>query len=549
MAHRALSTLILSIVALAPVFVPIGAVASPARAQAAPATTVWAPATLVISGHGWGHGVGLSQYGAYGYAQHGYTYEQIVAHYFPGTDIESTTSKTIRVLLASGRDNLDISSATPFKVADAGGVSHDVADLSLHLDPSLSVNTTDAGVLPLAGPLVLTAGSSPLVFAGRSYRGTFNIALVGDKLRLINYVGLEPYLYGVVPCESPHDWPADALGAQAVVARTYALVSTKPSAAFDVYADTRSQVYHGRSGEYPESTAAVDSTTGETVYYGGAVARTFFFSTSGGRTAAIQDAWPNATPEPYLVSVSDPYDNTSPYHNWGPVTLPAQTLAKALKIAGPISDLTTVSNGSQRVSTATFTGSQGQTFSVSGDSVRQALDLRSSWFKAKVFALQRPKSALTYGTSVRVSGRARGAGSPVLQIRPSGDVWQTARSLSPGSGGLFKVTMRPRLTSYYRIVDGDIQAAPVRVPVAPRVRLSRTLRRGLRGSVKPLGATAVVELQRFRYGTWKTIARLPLSSSGSFARPGVLRAGQYRARVSGMTGLVPGLSPVVTLGS
>ncbi|MGD0274085.1 MAG: SpoIID/LytB domain-containing protein [Gaiellaceae bacterium] len=549
MTRRALSTLILCVVALTPVFAPVGAVAGREWAKETPATTVWAPATLVISGHGWGHGVGLSQYGAYGFAQHGYTYDQIVAHYFPGTDLEYAGSKTIRVLLASGRSSLTISSATPFKVTDASGTSYDVADLSLQLDSSLSINLTAGGSPSLAGPLVFTAGSSPLAFAGRTYRGKFNVAVVGDKLRLINYVGLEPYLYGVVPCESPHDWPADALEAQAIVARSYALVSIKPSSSFDVYADTRSQVYHGRSGEYPESTAAVDSTTGETVYYDGAVARTFFFSTSGGRTAAIQDAWPNALPEPYLVSVNDPYDNLSPYHNWGPVTLPSQTLAKNLKIAGPISDLTIETNGSQRVSTATLTGARDETFAVSGDAVRQALDLRSSWFEAAVFALQRPTSALPYGTSVRVSGRARGADSPVLEIRPSGGTWQTAATLSPDDSGLFQVTLKPRSTSYYRIVDGDIEAAPVRVPVAPRVRLARMSGGGLRGSVRPLGPAAVVELQRLRNDSWTTIARLPLGSSGSFARAGVLRAGQYRARVSGLEGLVSGLSPVVVLGS
>ena len=301
-------------------------------------------------------------------------------------------------------------------------------------------------------------------------------------------------------------------------------------------------------GEYPESTAAVDATQGEAVYYNGEVAHTFFFSTSGGRTAAIQDAWPKAAPLPYLVSVNDPYDSASPYHNWGPVTLSAQPLPKSLKIPGPISDLTTVNNGSHRVATATLTGAGNQTFAVSGEALRQALNLRSAWFKASVYALQRPKSALTYGTSVRVAGRARGGASPELQIRPSGGTWQTTVLLSPGDSGLFKVTLKPRSTSYYRIVDGDIQAAPVRVPVAPLVRLAATSGRGLRGSIKPAGAAAVVELQRLGSGGWTTIAKLPLSSSGGFARTGVLRAGQYRARVSGLTGLVPGFSPVVTLG-
>ena len=139
MPRRSLATLILAVAGLAPVLAPMRAVAAPERASATPVATVWAPATLVFSGHGWGHGVGMSQYGAYGYAQHGYSYDQIVAHYFPGTDLEFTGSKTIRVLLAGGRANLTISSTAPFKVTDVGGTSYDVSDLSLQLDSSLSV--------------------------------------------------------------------------------------------------------------------------------------------------------------------------------------------------------------------------------------------------------------------------------------------------------------------------------------------------------------------------------------------------------------------------
>lgn len=110
------------------------------------------------------------------------------------------------------------------------------------------------------------------------------------------------------------------------------------------------------------------------------------------------------------------------------------------------------------------------------------------------------------------------------------------------------MTIKPRATSYYRIADGDIDAAPVRVSVAPRVSLARTSGGGLRGSVRPQGAEAAVELQRLGSRGWTTIARLQLSSSGGFARPGVLRAGQYRARVSGLKGLVPGFSPIVVIG-
>jgi stage II sporulation protein D len=466
MTHRTHVALVIAVAGLAFSFVPLSAVAGSARAKAT-SDIVWAPATLVFSGHGWGHGVGLSQYGAYGYAQHGYTYDQIVAHYFPGTDLEPAGSKTIRVLLAGAAPSLTISSSMPFSITDSDGSSHDLVNLSVTVTSSLKVDLGDGnGEVALSGPLQIAAGSKPLEYAGHQYRGTFRVFVVGDKLRLVNHVGLENYLYGVVPCESPHDWPAEALKAQAVVARTYALGSIAPNADFDVYKDTRSQVYLGLSHEYPESTAAVKATSGESVYYDGELARTFFFSTSGGRTVAIRDAWPKAKREPYLVSVNDPYDDTSPYHNWGPVTVSSRTLAKLLHIKGPVSDLKTKANASKRVATATIIGADDETSQVTGDSVKQALGLRSSWFRATVLALQYPRDAVTSGAKLRLKGRARNAKSPALETRLPGGDWQKIRDLSPDSSGLFKVTLRPTTTADYRLVAEGAIGAPVRIKVS-----------------------------------------------------------------------------------
>src|SRR5437764_12754772 len=76
-------------------------------------------ALLVFNGHGWGHGVGMSQYGAYGYAQHGSTYDQILAHYYPGTTLGPAPASTIRVLLADKKRKLTILSDAPFTIRDA----------------------------------------------------------------------------------------------------------------------------------------------------------------------------------------------------------------------------------------------------------------------------------------------------------------------------------------------------------------------------------------------------------------------------------------------
>jgi SpoIID/LytB domain protein len=117
---------------------------------------------------------------------------------------------------------------------------------------------------------------------------------------------------------------------QAVAARSYALASRKTGGSFDVFADTRSQVYGGILSEDPRTTEAVNATKGQIVLFDGKVAWTFFSSSSGGKTASIQDVWPDSDPLPYLVSVDDPYDTISPYHDWGPVAFTAAELKAKL---------------------------------------------------------------------------------------------------------------------------------------------------------------------------------------------------------------------------
>src|SRR5262249_2325151 len=84
-------------------------------------TTSTAPTTLVFTGHGWGHGIGMSQWGAYGYALHGWTYDQILAHYYQGTTIGTAPVDTVRVLLVEGAKRVGLTSAVPWRVRDAAG--------------------------------------------------------------------------------------------------------------------------------------------------------------------------------------------------------------------------------------------------------------------------------------------------------------------------------------------------------------------------------------------------------------------------------------------
>jgi len=196
------------------------------------------------------------------------------------------------VLLTTGIAKLDIGSTADFKVRDGSGVVHTVTAGKYTLTPALKLavdGQTTASALP--GPLLFQPGAAALGLKHR-YRGSIQIDVTAGKLRAINMVGLEQYLYGVVPSEMPFRWLPEALKAQAVVARSYAL-ATRRTGAFDLYPDTRSQVYLGIEHEKPSTNAAVNATAGQVVLYEGQVAKTYFFSTSGGRTMSAEDAWEN----------------------------------------------------------------------------------------------------------------------------------------------------------------------------------------------------------------------------------------------------------------
>ncbi len=215
---------------------------------------------------------------------------------------------------------------------------------------------------------------------GGRYRDAIVLRRAGDQVLVVNDVGVERYLYGVVPAEMPAAWPAEALRSQAVVARSYALTSRRPSEPFDVYADTRTQAYGGVAGETARTTDAVRATSGVVVTFGTSVVRTLFHSSSGGRTAAVEEVF-GGPPVPYLSSVADPYDRLSPHHDWT-VTL---TDAEAERRLAPVlaGDLVgvavTARTPSGRAATVRVTGTLG-TSDVQGTTVRSLLGLRSAWF-------------------------------------------------------------------------------------------------------------------------------------------------------------------------
>jgi stage II sporulation protein D len=150
------------------------------------------------------------------------------------------------------------------------------------------------------------------------------------RLRVINVLGLDAYLRGVVPAEMPSSWPVEALKAQAVAARSYAARRLRPGiSTFDVYDDTRAQVYLGARGERPTSNAAITATAGAVLRSGSSIANALFHSTGGGATENNEFAFVSpagaivAGPVSYLRGSPDraedgtPYDAGAPFATWG----------------------------------------------------------------------------------------------------------------------------------------------------------------------------------------------------------------------------------------
>lgn len=463
---RTLAALSALVVAVTLVSATHAARSHSARQYVAPAGS---GALFLVSGHGYGHGVGMGQWGAQGYALQGYTDDQILAAYYPGTVAGQAMTATIRVLLANGKKTLTISSRKAIAVEDGDGIEHTLAAGKTTLTPGLELAVDGGSPQPLTPPLTFSPAGGSTLTLGRAYRGQLSVDVVNGRLRAINVLPLEQYLYGVVPAEMPSAWLPAALESQAVAARSYALASRRAGAPFDVSAG--GQTYLGVSVETPAATQAVDVTAGEVLLYNGNVADTLFSSSTGGRTQSAADAF-GPPGRPYLVSVDDPYDSISPYHSWGPVAVTGKTLRKALGVVGLVTDVTVKRNASRRAKTLTITSvARGATAtaSIGGEAMRSQLGLRSTWFSVGVLSLQppTPNTPVTSGTRIVLTGVVRGVRDVVVQERMQGAPWKQLKPVAAAQTGTFRLAVRPTATTDYRLASPQDAAAFVRIRVMP----------------------------------------------------------------------------------
>ena len=344
---------------------------------------------FTIRGAGFGHGVGMSQYGAMGYASHGWNYKRILGHYYTDTEIGVLGEpRTVRVLLQSARGTASFTGAS-----GAGG--RKLKPTGTYLVRGRAggqvqlLNRRGREIATFLAPLRVT-GPGPVTLKGSSghaqrdgsYRGAleFRPGTFGG-INAINAVDVDDYVQGVVPLESPASWPIEALKAQAVAARTYALTTSKSGAGFEHYPDTRSQVYGGVGAEQPSTNRATQETAGQLVTYDGRPVATYFCSTSGGRTEDVEKSALGTAPLPWLRSVEDEYDDVSPRHRWGPIRMSMGSAGAKLRglYRGRFRGIEVITRGrSPRIVAADVVGSRGRT-RVTGAALRAELGLYDTW--------------------------------------------------------------------------------------------------------------------------------------------------------------------------
>ena len=300
----------------------------------------------------------------------------------------------VRVLLGSRSSDAKVTSTANMVVLNSN--NGQVSTISANRGTSVGVQGSKIVVNGKAIDSVVTLkpanSDAPFLFEGKGYRGGLTLRANNGKMMVINSVPLEDYLYGVVPQEVVPSWPAAALEAQAVAARTYALHTMEENKGklYDVSTSTDHQVYNGVSGETQATTNAVNKTKGMVMLYNQRPINALFHSDGGGYTEDSVNVW--GSDVPYLKGVKDFSTGTST-SNWT-VTTSRQALESKLNAAskgvgklksiqltplGKPGQQTSDRGVSGRIKSATFIGTSGKT-TVDGDSLRSILGLKSTLF-------------------------------------------------------------------------------------------------------------------------------------------------------------------------
>jgi stage II sporulation protein D len=323
-------------------------------------------------------------------------------------------AQDIRVGLRQGASEVTVGSSTPMSLLDGNG-------RLLGQIPALQgfSATMAAGGVSVAGKkawqIVLKPKENGFIYAGgRWYRGEVDLVRESSGISVINRLNIEDYLASVIGREMYNTWPQEALKAQAVASRSYAVFKLQrpKSKLFDVLDTTTSQVYVGLEGEANSTQEAVKATAGEVLMYQGKVIEAVFHSSSGGHTENSENVW--QTIVPYLRGVED-FDQSSPSYQWT-LNLTAPQLRQRIPGVGDILSMTPAkSSPTGRILTLKVQGTKGERL-IKGTEVRKALGLKSTLFTAKPeFGLVAGKSVPSRPIGFLVSGRGYGHGLGMSQ--------------------------------------------------------------------------------------------------------------------------------------
>jgi SpoIID/LytB domain protein len=403
-----------------------------------------APTSFVFAGSGFGHGVGMSQYGAYGQAVAGRSAAQIIQSYYSGSAVTSATDAVdlrVNLLHASptaaasseavdgGSGDVSVAAGTTTTVgtkADVFEFGVDGANVVVNKNGTTVASAPVATILWSGTPTVLNlAGTrADLSSGGHRYRyGLVEVSVLNGKLEAVNVLKLHgEYLRGIA--EVPSSWPAAALQAQVIAARTYALRKYQAGVRADcqchVYDTTADQVFAGWDKENGAGganwVAAVDATspsgsTGQVVTVGGSLITTFYFSSSGGRTENNEDVF-GGSPLSYLRSVDDPWSlgDYNPRRSWSFTKTQAE-VASAFGLTDVASiDLSSRTTGGS-VKNAVATSSSGQKATISGQTLRSRLGLPGAWIRKPVVRIA---GGDRYSTSVEIGKVASDSSTTVV---------------------------------------------------------------------------------------------------------------------------------------
>jgi stage II sporulation protein D len=515
--------------ALAGAVVAVLLLAAPAgasQAGASPAGASTSSAGLYITGAGFGHGIGMSQYGAAGYALHGYGYKQILHDYYAQTTLAHVNPNRSVTVLLKPKGAAAFSGATTIKGASQTlnvktGYSILVAGAKLRIVSAGRTIGTFNSPLQVSGP-----GPLKLIGAG-SYRGAFVFrpSTAGGGVMTVNSVTLDNYVRGVVSAEMPAGWPQQALDAQAVAARSYAIAAGPIGPNFELYDDTRSQMYEGVSAETRATNAAVTATSGQVVDYDGSPAVTYFFASSGGRTESIQNVWSGVAPEAWLVSESDPYDDSfnNPYYRWNMNVSLGTVDAKLGKLVdGKLKGINVLQRGvSPRVVRAQIVGTKGTT-TISGARLQQDFVTPSTWMSFTTVSAQ------------GVASTGVIAPPPASTPMPTAIATPSATTTTGGAGATDGTP-----TTYGTTTTGGTTPEPTTggTGLGPNLlaRAAAGFGSAVTGTIYPVTAGLTVTAEHDAGGAWTFAGTGQVAADGSYTIP-VLGPGTYRVLYNGIIG-------------